>query len=136
MLSRYCALALGNLASEVKNHDEIVKLDGIDALITLLKVINFLHNYTHTHTYIHTYFRMMKSNIFFEKLFFMAHFMFCLNLYILSLHSFAPSPSFLFTSIIYHIINPTNRLKIRTADDMLPLLSRISLPMPTIGFKL
>ena len=34
---QYCAMALGNLAAEPENHIEIVKSDGIDALIVLLR---------------------------------------------------------------------------------------------------
>ncbi|CAM9299409.1 unnamed protein product, partial [Discosporangium mesarthrocarpum] len=37
IVRQYCAMAIGNLAAEPDNHDEIVKLDAIDALITLLK---------------------------------------------------------------------------------------------------
>jgi HEAT repeat protein len=34
---QYCAMTLGNLAAEPENHMEIVKSDGIDALISVLK---------------------------------------------------------------------------------------------------
>jgi len=34
---QYCAMALGNLAAEPENHEDIVKLEGIAALISLLK---------------------------------------------------------------------------------------------------
>lgn len=34
---QYCAMALGNLAAEPENHMEIVKSEGIDALIAVLK---------------------------------------------------------------------------------------------------
>ena len=34
---QYCAMALGNLAAEPENHEDIVKLDGINSLISLLK---------------------------------------------------------------------------------------------------
>lgn len=34
---QYCAMALGNLAAEPANHAEIVKGDGIDSLIILLR---------------------------------------------------------------------------------------------------
>lgn len=34
---QYCAMALGNLAAEPENHLEIIKSDGIDALIVLLR---------------------------------------------------------------------------------------------------
>ena len=34
---QYCAMSLGNLAAEPENHSEIVKTEGIDALITVLK---------------------------------------------------------------------------------------------------
>lgn len=34
---QYCAMGIGNLAAEPENHEEIVKLDGIDALMSLLK---------------------------------------------------------------------------------------------------
>jgi HEAT repeat protein len=34
---QYCAMALGNLAAEPENHMEIVKSEGIDALITVLR---------------------------------------------------------------------------------------------------
>jgi hypothetical protein len=34
---QYCAMALGNLAAEPENHMEIVKSEGIDALISVLK---------------------------------------------------------------------------------------------------
>ena len=34
---QYCAMAIGNLAAEPENHEEVVKLEGIDALMTLLK---------------------------------------------------------------------------------------------------
>lgn len=37
IVRQYAAMALGNLAAEPDNHDEIIKLDGIDALVTLLK---------------------------------------------------------------------------------------------------
>ena len=34
---QYCAMTLGNLAAEPENHMEIVKSEGIDALITVLR---------------------------------------------------------------------------------------------------
>ena len=34
---QYCAMSLGNLAAEPENHMEIVKSEGIDALIVLLR---------------------------------------------------------------------------------------------------
>jgi vacuolar protein 8 len=34
---QYCAMTIGNLAAEPENHMEIVKSEGIDALITVLK---------------------------------------------------------------------------------------------------
>ena len=34
---QYCAMALGNLAAEPENHEDIVKLEGISALVALLK---------------------------------------------------------------------------------------------------
>lgn len=34
---QYCAMTLGNLAAEPENHMEIVKSEGIDALIAVLK---------------------------------------------------------------------------------------------------
>lgn len=37
IVRQYNAMGLGNLAAEPDNHDEIVKLDGITALVTLLK---------------------------------------------------------------------------------------------------
>lgn len=37
IVRQYAAMTLGNLAAEPDNHDEIIKLDGIDALVTLLK---------------------------------------------------------------------------------------------------
>lgn len=37
IVRQYSAMALGNLAAEPENHDEIVKLGGINALVTLLK---------------------------------------------------------------------------------------------------
>lgn len=37
IVRQYSAMGLGNLAAEPDNHDEIVKLEGITALVTLLK---------------------------------------------------------------------------------------------------
>lgn len=37
IVRQYSAMGLGNLAAEPDNHDEIVKLDGISALVDLLK---------------------------------------------------------------------------------------------------
>lgn len=37
IVRQYSAMALGNLAAEPDNHDDIAKLDGIKALVTLLK---------------------------------------------------------------------------------------------------
>lgn len=37
IVRQYCAMALGNLAAEPGNHDEIVKLDGISSLVALIK---------------------------------------------------------------------------------------------------
>lgn len=37
IVRQYCAMGLGNLAAEPDNHDELVKLDGITALVILLK---------------------------------------------------------------------------------------------------
>ena len=37
IVRQYAAMALGNLAAEPDNHDEIIKLDGLVALVTLLK---------------------------------------------------------------------------------------------------
>ena len=34
---QYCAMTLGNLAAEPENHMDIVKTEGIDALITVLR---------------------------------------------------------------------------------------------------
>jgi hypothetical protein len=34
---QYCAMALGNLAAEPENHEDIMKLEGVTALIALLK---------------------------------------------------------------------------------------------------
>jgi len=34
---QYCAMCLGNLAAEPENHEDLVKLEGISALVALLK---------------------------------------------------------------------------------------------------